>query len=71
MWKWMVGSPLNARLSNGFRIRVWRDCDSSPAAFYYLYPIDAVKIDVEGHENSVLRGMKGVLKAPSPEACDV
>ena len=38
MWKWMVGSPLNARLSNGFRIRVWRDCDSSPAAFYYSVP---------------------------------
>ena len=38
MWKRMVGSPLNARLSNGLRIRVWRDCDSSPAAFYYSLP---------------------------------
>jgi Methyltransferase FkbM domain len=67
LWKRTVGTPLNARLLNGFRIRVWRDCDSSPAAFYYLYPIDAVKIDVEGHENSVLRGMKEFLKHHRPK----
>jgi FkbM family methyltransferase len=38
LWKRTVGSPLNARLFNGFRIRVWRDCDSSPAAFYHSLP---------------------------------
>ena len=29
-------------------------------------PIDAVKIDVKGHENSVLRGMKGCLRDYRP-----
>jgi FkbM family methyltransferase len=29
--------------------------------------IDAVKIDVEGHENSVLRGMKEFLKHHRPK----
>ena len=32
-----------------------------------LLPIDAVKIDVEGHENAVLRGMKGFLKQHRPK----
>ena len=31
-----------------------------------LLPIDAVKIDVEGHENPVLRGMKGFLRQQRP-----
>ena len=30
-------------------------------------PISAVKIDVEGHENSVLRGMKGFLRHQRPK----
>jgi FkbM family methyltransferase len=30
-------------------------------------PVKAVKIDVEGHENSVLRGMKGFLRTARPK----
>ena len=31
-------------------------------------PLTAIKIDVEGHENSVLRGMKSVLRTHRPRA---
>lgn len=36
--KRVVGTPAEARLSNGLRVRVWPDCDSSPAAIYYSLP---------------------------------
>jgi len=38
IWKRIVGTPVNAHLFNGFRIRVRPDCDVSPAAFYYSLP---------------------------------
>jgi FkbM family methyltransferase len=38
LWKRSVARSLTARLFNGLLIRVWPDCDSSPAAFYYSLP---------------------------------
>jgi len=37
-WKRTIGTPLNARLFNGLRLRVWPDCDASAAALYYSLP---------------------------------
>ena len=37
-WKRTVGTPVNARLFNGMRVRVWPDCDASAAALYYSLP---------------------------------
>lgn len=38
LWKRSLGTPLNARLFNGFRVRVRADSEASAAAFYYFLP---------------------------------
>ena len=37
-WKRTISAPLNVRLFNGFRARVWPDSDASAAALYYSLP---------------------------------
>jgi FkbM family methyltransferase len=37
-WKRTIGVPIVVRLFNGMKLRVWPDCDSSPAALYYSFP---------------------------------
>jgi FkbM family methyltransferase len=37
-WKRVVGKPVEARLFNGLRVRVYPDCDTSPSALYYSLP---------------------------------
>jgi FkbM family methyltransferase len=37
-WKRVLGKPVEARLFNGLRIRVYPDCDTSPSALYYSLP---------------------------------
>ena len=37
-WKRIIGTPIYANLFNGFRIRVYPDCDNSPSALYYSIP---------------------------------
>lgn len=38
LWKRTFGTPLNARLFNGLRVRVRADSEASPAALYYALP---------------------------------
>jgi FkbM family methyltransferase len=38
LWKRLTGIPVTVRLFNGLRLRVYCDCDTSPAAVYYSIP---------------------------------
>ena len=38
VWKRVVGKPLEAKLLNGLRVRVFPDCETSPSALYYSLP---------------------------------
>jgi FkbM family methyltransferase len=38
LWKRLTDIPITVRLFNGLRLRVYSDCDTSPAAVYYSIP---------------------------------
>jgi FkbM family methyltransferase len=37
-WKRAVRTPVEAKLFNGLRVKVWPDCDTAPSALYYSVP---------------------------------
>jgi len=37
-WKRTLHRPIQVKLFNGFSVRVWPDCDTSPSALYYSLP---------------------------------
>ena len=48
-WKRVVGTPLEVNLFNGFRMKVWPNCDTSPSALYYSLPNGAPLAFLRSH----------------------
>ena len=78
MWKRLVRRPITVSLFNGKKFIAYPDCHVSSGIVYTRIPNSrnilflrehlsgGTLIDVEGHENSVLRGMRQFLAEKRP-----